>query len=86
LVVELRDKLDAFAPSTGSVREPRSSPVLPRNEMFEDAVAALSRLGYTGAEAQTELRRVSEEGGDPSLETMVRRSLALLTRATVPSR
>jgi Holliday junction DNA helicase RuvA len=86
LVVELRDKLDAFAPSLGSAKEPRTSAVLPRNEKFEDAVAALSRLGYTGAEAQHALRRVSEEGGELSLETLVKRSLALMARASVPAR
>jgi Holliday junction DNA helicase RuvA len=86
LVVELRDKLDAFAPSTGAAKEPPARAVLPRNETFEDAVAALSRLGYTGAEAQTALRRVSDEGGDLTLELLVRRALALLTRATVAAR
>jgi Holliday junction DNA helicase RuvA len=85
LIVELRDKveiigLDAAAPP------PKTTPALPKSERFEDAVAALTGLGYTGAQAQDVLRRVSEGHEDLSLEALVRRSLALLTKAAVSAR
>ena len=85
LVVELRDKLDAFAPTRTSSAT-RAPAVLPKAEQFEDAVAALTRLGYTPTEAQDALRRVSEAESDLGLEALVRRSLALLTRAAVTAR
>jgi len=72
LIVELRDKLDAPA---GPARE---TGVLPRAELFKDAVAALTGLGYTAAQAQDVLRRVAESGDGLSLEELVRRSLALI--------
>jgi Holliday junction DNA helicase RuvA len=82
LVVELRDKLDAFAPSAPS----GAAAVLPRNEKFEDAVAALTRLGYTAAQSQDVLRRVSEGHEDLALEALVKRALALLARPPAPVR
>jgi Holliday junction DNA helicase RuvA len=90
LVVELRDKMDAFAPSVASgaptTGPARAAAVLPRNEKFEDAVAALTRLGYTAAQAQDVLRRVSEGHEELALEAMVRRALALLARPQSPVR
>jgi len=90
LVVELRDKLDAFAPSAATGAKAsgpsRAASVLPRNEQFEDAVAALTRLGYTAAQSQDVLRRVSEGHGELALEAMVKRALALLARPQTPVR
>jgi Holliday junction DNA helicase RuvA len=72
LVVELRDKLEALpAPA-------RDGSVLPRSERWSDAVAALTRLGYTAAQAQEAVRRAAGTEDDPSLEQLVRRALALL--------
>ena len=87
LVVELRDKLEAMGPARpGPAGAPGPAGVLPRAERFEDAVAALARLGYTPAQANEAVRKVSGGGDDLSLEELVRRSLALLGRATVASR
>jgi holliday junction DNA helicase RuvA len=73
LVVELRDKLDAAAPT-------RDVGVLPRAEQWEDAVAALVRLGYTAAQAQDAVRAVAGDEGDVTLEQVVRRAIARLSR------
>jgi Holliday junction DNA helicase RuvA len=80
LVVELRDKvagMTAAAPAGG-----RGSVVMPRNERFKDAVAALSRLGYTAGQAQEAVRRAQEDAGvDAPLEDLVRRALAGLGKS-----
>ena len=56
--------------------------MLPRAERFEDAVAALTRLGYTAAQAQEAVRRVERRRrGRCALEDLVRRALALLGKA-----
>jgi holliday junction DNA helicase RuvA len=80
LVVELRDKVDA---PLGAARE---AGILPRAERYEDAVAALTGLGYTPTQAQEAVRKVAGGAEDPSLEHLVRRSLALLGKAAVASR
>lgn len=80
VIVELRDKLDAPpAPS----REPG---VLPKSGRMQDAVAALTRLGYTPSQAQEALRELADAADDLSLEELVRRSLARLGKATALQR
>lgn len=80
LIVELRDKLEA---PLGAGVTPQ---VLPRAERYQDAVAALTRLGYTAAQAQEAVRAVSERGEELTLEDLVRRALARLAKATVGAR
>lgn len=80
LVVELRDKLDPLASGALPSRE---GAVLPRNERFEDAVAALVVLGYTASQATETVRRVAEAEPDLSLEDLVRRALARLGKAAM---
>jgi Holliday junction DNA helicase RuvA len=80
LVVELRDKIELFGvPGPGS----RDGAVLPRNERFEDAVAALLALGYTASQATEALRKVAMAQDDLSLEDLVRRALTRLGKAAV---
>ena len=81
LVVELRDRIESLP--TAAARE--GSGVLPRNEKLRDAVAALTRLGYTAAQAEEALRQVSGDE-DSSLEDLVRRSLMRLGRAAASVR
>ena len=80
LVVELRDKLEA------PFGTPREGGVLPRSERHQDAVAALTRLGYTAAQAQSAVRQVGEGAAELSLEDLVRKALATLGKATVAAR
>jgi holliday junction DNA helicase RuvA len=85
LIVELRDKLDILVPAAGAA--PEAGPrVLPRAEQFEDAIAALVHLGYSGPQAQDAVRKVTEGGETLSLEDLVRRALTRLAKAAVLSR
>ena len=80
VIVELRDKIEMPA---GSARE---AAVLPRSARQKDAIAALTSLGYTAAQAQDALRRLGEEAESLSLEDLVRRALSQLAKAAVVSR
>lgn len=80
LIVELRDKLEPMASPA------REAGVLPRSERFDDAVAALIRLGYTAAQAQEAVRKAAAGEGDLSAEVLVKRSLASLGKAAAMSR
>jgi Holliday junction DNA helicase RuvA len=85
LVVELRDKLDVIAHAQDEPAAPGRG-VLPRSERFEDAVAALIRLGYSGPQAQDAVRKVAEGTEGLTLEDLVRRALARLGKATAGAR
>jgi len=81
LVVELRDKLEAAPVAAAAARE---GGVLPRSERYDDAVAALTRLGYTAAQAQEVVRKTAADSEAAlSVEDLVRRSLAVLSRSAV---
>ena len=88
LVVELRDKLELIvtAASASPAATGPARGVLPKSERFEDAVAALLRLGYSAPQAQEAVRRAGEETPDLSLEDIVRRALARLAKATTGAR
>ena len=80
LIVELRDKLELMTIRSPAAAAPAAGRgVLPKTEQFDDAVAALIRLGYSQAQAQDALRKVTVAGEDPSLETLVRQALARLS-------
>jgi len=79
LVVELRDKLEVL-PGSGGARAARAGVPSAESERWQDAVAALLRLGYTAAQAQEAVRKSASAGEEQSLEQLVRRALALLGR------
>jgi holliday junction DNA helicase RuvA len=68
MLIDLRGKLDAPAHEAAS----------PTNSMEEDAVSALTGLGYKRAEAEKAVRRVGSE--DTSLEELLRRALGGLVK------
>lgn len=92
IVIDLRDKLDfiplAAAAATSNERAGKGakSGVMPRNERFEDAVAALVTLGLPPTQAQEAVKRAAEGQGDLSLEDLVKRALSRIGKAAVVSR
>jgi Holliday junction DNA helicase RuvA len=81
LVVELRDKLELAATAQSPAPAGEGRGTSPRSEPFDDAVAALVRLGYSPSQAQEAVRKVAAAEEDPSVETLVRQSLARLSKA-----
>lgn len=85
MVVELRDKIATLALAAGEPGTP-SSRTPPRSQQSQDGIAALVRLGYSGAQAQDAVRQVEEEGEVRSLEDLVRRALSRLGKSAVAVR
>jgi Holliday junction DNA helicase RuvA len=84
VIVELRDKVDPSLAAVGAAaRVPEPAATSPH---FEDAVAALTALGYTPSVAKDTLRRLGTEAEGLGLETLVRRALGLLSRPAVTGR
>jgi len=79
LIVELRDKVEGLP-------APAREGVLPRSERFDDAVAALVRLGYTARQAQEAVRNAAGGGTDLTPEELVKRSLATLGKSAAVAR
>jgi holliday junction DNA helicase RuvA len=76
LVLELRGKVGALAPPPDAPAAPASPGA--RSLAADDAVAALANLGYRAKEAEKAVGRAAREG-DGSLESLIRRALAILS-------
>jgi Holliday junction DNA helicase RuvA len=85
LVVDLRDKIaalsspaleDEFAAKAAAAGELAST-----DSMRDDAMSALANLGYQRAAAEKAVKNAIDEGGDLSVEVILRRSLRSLAKA-----
>jgi len=85
LVVDLRDKIAAlsspaleeeFAAQAAAAGDPSST-----DTMRDDAMSALTNLGYQRAAAEKAVKNAIDEGGDLSVEIILRRSLRSLAKA-----
>jgi Holliday junction DNA helicase RuvA len=85
LVVDLRDKIAAL--SSAALEEEfaakaavAGSPASP-DAMRDDAISALANLGYQKAAAEKAVKGAIDEGGELSVEVILRRSLRSLAKA-----
>lgn len=85
LVVDLRDKIAAlsspaleeeFTAKAAAAGAPTSG-----DSMRNDALSALTNLGYQKSSAEKAVTRAVNEGGELSVETILRRSLRSLAKA-----
>jgi Holliday junction DNA helicase RuvA len=84
LVVDLRDKIAALS-SPGLEEEfaaqaATSGAASSPDAMRDDAISALVNLGYQKAAAEKAVKTAADEGGDLSVELILRRSLRRLAR------
>ena len=84
LVVDLREKMAAlsspaleeeFAAQTGS-----GAPATTEEALRNDAMSALANLGYQKASAEKAVKTAMDEGGDLSVEVILRRGLRSLAK------
>ena len=85
LVVDLRDKIAAL--SSPALEEEFSAKAAAAgagtspDAMRDDAISALANLGYQRAAAEKAVKNAIDEGGDLSVEMILRRSLRSLAKA-----
>lgn len=75
IIVELRDKVAAFAAADSSGMVPITGAP---DETIDEAVAALSMLGFSRAASEKMVRKISEENRGASVEEVIRLSLKRL--------
>ena len=77
LVIELRDKVGELAVAAGAAA---STSHLPEDAIFDDALSALMNLGYQRTAAERALKQAAQDGGDMSVQKLLRRSLQVLAK------
>ncbi len=83
LVIELRDKMASLsgpAPEEEFAAGAAAGPAQTEDALREDALSALVNLGYQKAAAEKAVTQAITEGGDLSVEVLLRRSLRHLSK------
>jgi|SRR5687768_9234339 len=78
LVIELRDKVGEL--SVTDAKADVSTATLKADADFEDALSALTNLGYQKAAAEKSLQQAASEGAELTVQKLLRRSLQLLAK------
>jgi Holliday junction DNA helicase RuvA len=83
LIVDLREKMTAMAASQVA-EEPGATPEVlggsPEDSVREDALSALFNLGYQRSAAEKAIDAVLNDGGEMTVESVLRRGLRKLAR------
>ena len=82
LVIELRDKMAALSSPALEQEIAAGADGAPQSEdaLREDTLAALLQLGFPKPAAEKAITNATQEGGDLSVETLLRRSLRQLSK------
>ncbi len=82
LVIELRDKMAALSSPALEQEIAAGGPTAAQSEdaLREDTLAALLQLGFPKPAADKAINSAMQEGGDLSVETLLRRSLRQLSK------
>jgi holliday junction DNA helicase RuvA len=85
LVVDLRDKIAALSSPAleeeFAARAAAAGTNTSSDSMRDDAISALANLGYQRSSAEKAVKNAIDEGGDLSVEVVLRRSLRSLAKA-----
>ena len=85
LVVDLRDKIAALSSPAleeeFAAKAAAAGEVASTDSMRDDALSALANLGYQRGAAEKAVKNAVDEGGDLSVEVILRRSLRSLAKA-----
>ncbi len=80
IVIELRDKLNEI--SSGAVQDNVTAvqTSVPADAVYDDALSALTNLGYQRNAAEKALKQSIQEGTEMSVQKLLRRSLQMLAK------
>ena len=80
LVIELRDKIAKLSAVASEEMKSEGIPQTSGDDVYDDAISALSNLGYQRNAAEKALKQAMQEGTEMSVQKLLRRSLQLLAK------
>jgi holliday junction DNA helicase RuvA len=80
IVIELRDKITKLSVIAGEEMKSEGVPMSSGDAIMDDAISALTNLGYNNAAAEKALNQAMQEGTEMSVQKLLRRSLQLLAK------
>jgi Holliday junction DNA helicase RuvA len=79
LVIELRDKVGRVTGGVSAL-DAASQTAMPTDAVFEDALSALTNLGYHKNLAEKALKQAVQDGTEISVQKLLRRALQILAK------
>ena len=79
LVIELRDKVGELGHDGKTPADPKAHSI-PADAVFDDALSALTNLGYQRNLAEKALKQAVQEGTELSVQKLLRKGLQLLAK------
>ncbi len=80
IVIELRDKITKLSAIAGEEMKAEGIPMSSGDVILDDAISALTNLGYQRAAAEKALQQAMQDGTEMSVQKLLRRSLQLLAK------
>ncbi len=80
LVIELRDKIVKLSAVASEEMKAEGIPQASGDTVYDDALSALTNLGYHYNAAEKALKQAMQEGTEMSVQKLLRRSLQLLAK------
>ena len=80
LVIELRDKIVKLSAVASEEMKAEGLPQMSGDTVYDDALSALTNLGYHYNAAEKALKQAMQEGTEMSVQKLLRRSLQLLAK------
>ena len=80
LVIELRDKIVKLSAVASEEMKAEGIPQVSGDMVYDDALSALTNLGYHYNAAEKALKQAMQEGTEMSVQKLLRRSLQLLAK------
>ena len=80
LVIELRDKIVKLSAVAAEEMKAEGIPQVSGDMVYDDALSALTNLGYHYNSAEKALKQAMQEGTELSVQKLLRRSLQLLAK------
>lgn len=80
LVIELRDKVGELAAGMSEKASAQAATAIGGDTVFDDALSALVNLGYQKQAAEKALQQVVKDGGEMSVQKLLRQALQRLAK------
>ncbi|MFZ1702073.1 MAG: Holliday junction branch migration protein RuvA [Pyrinomonadaceae bacterium] len=80
IIIDLRDKVGELSSGTAASQDPSSLEPLPSDAVFDDALSALTNLGYQRPAAEKALKQSAQEGTEMTVQKLLRRALQVLAK------
>ncbi|MGE3467713.1 MAG: Holliday junction branch migration protein RuvA [Pyrinomonadaceae bacterium] len=80
IIIELRDKVGELSAGAAATQDPTDLTALPSDSVFDDALSALTNLGYQRPAAEKALKQSAQEGTEMSVQKLLRRALQVLAK------